>query len=87
MPFTLELTDQEILKDPTAALFKCNVLIHKRHNELRARAKGRTVCAGDFRGVVTDLDKTHVSVKNDMGIQKSLALTPARVNQLISTQR
>lgn len=88
MPLTVDFTDQEILKDPTAALFKCNALIHKYHGELRSRLKGRKICAGDFRGTVTAIDNTHVSLKNDAGVQKSLVLTPARMNQLLSeTQR
>ncbi len=88
MPFTIELTEQEVLRDPTGALFRCNTMIHKFRNELHTKVKGRCIGAGEFKGVVTSMDSAHVSIKNDSGVQKSLALTPARITQLLAeTQR
>ena len=89
MTITIELSELEILKDPTSALFKCSTLIHKGRSELVSRLKGHQTCAGDFRGTITSIDKNHVSVKNDIGVEKSFQLTQQRMSQLLkeTTQR
>lgn len=83
MPIIIELSELEILKDPTSALFKCNTLIHKARSEIQSNVKGRQMCAGDFRGTVTSIDKNHVSVKSNIGVEKSLQLTQHRMSQLL----
>lgn len=83
MPLTIELTDHEVIKDPTVALFKCNTLVHAHRAQLQTAAKGKRLSAGDFRGVVTSLDGAHVSLKNEEGVEKSIALTSGRLSQLI----
>jgi hypothetical protein len=89
MPIIIELSELEILKNPTSALFKCNTLIHKARSEIQSNVKGRLICVGDFRGTITSIDKNHVSVKSDSGVEKSLQLTQQRMSQLLkeTTQR
>lgn len=89
MPLTIELSELEVLKDPTSALFKCNTIINKARSEIQSNVKGRKLCAGDFRGTVTSIDKSHVSVQSDTGVEKSLQLTQQRMSQLLkeTTQR
>lgn len=34
MKLTIEVSDSEIMKDPTAALFKCNIELHRVRSEM-----------------------------------------------------
>lgn len=89
MPVRIDLTELDILKDPTDALFKCSVEIQRLRHDLRQRLKGRSIQAGDFRGVVSSVNRNDIVVQNDDGVEKSLPLTTARLSQLLAepTQR
>lgn len=89
MSLSINVSRFDILKDPAAALFKCNMLIHQAKSEMEQQIKGRDVNFGDFRGTITALDKTQMTVTNKQGVQKSVQLTPQRTVQLFKdeTQR
>ena len=83
MPFSIEFTDAEIIRDPTSALFRASVMISAQRRKIEGEIKGRPMSfSKDFRGVVTSVTPQHITIKNDAGVEKLLPLTEARARQL-----
>lgn len=84
MTFTAQLSDEEILKDPSAALFRVSVEIAKHRHALESRCVGKTLAVEKYRGTVTAVDSKSISLKGEDGTQKSVPLNEKRVRQLLT---
>lgn len=80
----IELSPQELC-DPTAALFRCNVEIHRAAAELAQSFRGRPLQVGEFRGTVVSVAKNVVHLENGEGTKKSVPLTAQRLGQLAAS--
>ena len=84
MPFTAQLSDDEILKDASAALFRVSVEMAKHRAALEGRCVGRAVAIDKYRGTVVSVDSKGLALKADDGTQKTFALNDKRVRQLLA---
>lgn len=66
-PLVIELSEKEIAKDPTAALFKCNVLIQKHHSETEQQPSTKKL---NHRGVVSSINKGSINFKDENGMER-----------------
>jgi hypothetical protein len=83
----MQQSDYEKLCTPTEYLFRVAVEAHARQLELKNKILGKSMDAGELRGVVTGIRGNQITIRGKNGNERSVTLTPQRLSQLLTTTR
>ena len=81
MPFIANVPDEQILSDPTAALFSLSVQVAAHRAQLEAKVHHKALPG--YRGTVAAVGERSLSLKTEDGTVKQVSLTAARARQLL----
>ena len=81
MPFTAHIPDEQVLSDPTAALFTLSVQVAAHRAQLEAQVHHKSLPG--YRGTVAAVGERSLSLKAEDGSVKQVSLTPSRARQLL----